>query len=317
MNKEMISIEVPLVSVCMSSYNNSKYLIHTLESIKSQSYSNIELIIIDDYSTDDSVAKIDEWLEKQAIKYVFVKHEFNKGVCAVANEMLKQSSGKYMSIIASDDMMMPDKLSVQVPILESSEDDVAFVFSDAYIMNERGEMQGESLLKKSKADIEDLLKKNVFENLLRRDFVPAPSILFKTQLLEEMGGFDGNLFYEDWDMLLRLARKYKFVYSDYISVKYRLIPTSIWHSRSTKFYESTAELLVKHFGYSAEGDAIINEHVNEQAELIYKTGGASASKWLKKRWQNQRSLTAGLLYVMASLGLPYKAFDLLRGTLRT
>ena len=126
----------PLVTIGAINYNNGLYVIETLESIKAQSYQNVELIIVDDCSTDNSVVLITEWLKNFDKPYKFIKHEKNKGVCNTCNDLLTNASGKYISTIGTDDIMMPDKIKVQVEILENSADEVCAVYSDAFLIKE-------------------------------------------------------------------------------------------------------------------------------------------------------------------------------------
>ncbi|WP_303813338.1 glycosyltransferase family A protein, partial [Apibacter mensalis] len=93
--------ELPLVSIVAINYNNSKHLVETLDSIDQQTYKNIELIIVDDCSTDDSVKKIDQWLLTYNKPFQFIKHIENKGICKTINDGYKVAKGKYISSIAT------------------------------------------------------------------------------------------------------------------------------------------------------------------------------------------------------------------------
>lgn len=319
---EMIDNNVkkePLVTIGVASYNNSLYVLETLDSVLNQDYKNTEIIIVDDCSIDNSVEIIEEWISKidNGKKIDFIKNKINKGISNVCNTMLKNANGKYYSFVGSDDIFMSNRIAKQVEFMENKPDDVAVVYSDVYKINEKGEVANETLFEGSCFDINSAIENGTEISLLKNCFVPTPSTLIRTSSAKDINGYDESLIYEDWDFWLRLCKKYKFIYLDFLATKYRILPTSAWHSRSSKFHESTLRLLSKHLGISAEADSIIQEHINQEAEILYKGGNADAPKWLKKRWENQRSLTAGLLYGMASLGLPYKAFNMLRGFLRT
>src|ERR1035438_3501558 len=103
--------DTPLVSVVTCSYNNSKYIIETLDSIKNQTYPNIEIVIVEDCSTDNSAELINEWLLTYKGLYKFIRHEVNMGGSIPANVGLASSSGKYYSAIDTDDMMLPEKIA--------------------------------------------------------------------------------------------------------------------------------------------------------------------------------------------------------------
>lgn len=108
----------PLVTIVIPSYNHSKYVINSIQSIIDQDYDNIELLVIDDGSTDNSVEVISNFIECNKISDRFYRFKFihreNKGLCATLNEGLKWSNGLYFSPFASDDIALPYKISYLV-----------------------------------------------------------------------------------------------------------------------------------------------------------------------------------------------------------
>src|SRR5580704_6317104 len=101
----------PLVSVIALNHNQGKFLEETLDSVRNQTYKNIELIICDDCSTDDSTRKINKWIEQNNYKAKLIFNEQNLGVVKSSNRAIKQANGYYACFIACDDIMLPDKLS--------------------------------------------------------------------------------------------------------------------------------------------------------------------------------------------------------------
>jgi len=99
------------------SYNHSRFILETLESVRAQTYKNTELIILDDCSSDDSVSIIERWLQENAIACTFIRHQKNQGICKSLNETLAVATGKYISMVASDDLWLPDKIARQVEIM--------------------------------------------------------------------------------------------------------------------------------------------------------------------------------------------------------
>ena len=104
----------PLVTIAIPSYNHGRYVQACIESIIEQDYENIELIIIDDGSTDDSVLRIGEMVARCRAR--FQRFEFlprsNKGLCATLNEALEWARGFYFAVSDSDDVLLPSKTSV-------------------------------------------------------------------------------------------------------------------------------------------------------------------------------------------------------------
>lgn len=263
-------MDYPLVSVCMSSYNNAHYVLSTLESISQQTYSNIELIIVDDCSTDNSVSTIEGWLEKNDIKCKFIKHEKNSGVCKVANSLIENSSGKYVSIIASDDLMLPEKISHQVAILESESNEVGLVYSDAYLIGSHDEPFFGRFIQWHRHFFE-IPQGNIFPVLMEGNFMPAMSALWRMECFDVCGKFDETLAYEDYDILLRISLKFKFVFSDFVSVKYRVHNTNLHKKlQGLAGAESNFTMFYKHIGIEdGKYDDIIKEKLMSSLLRMY------------------------------------------------
>jgi glycosyltransferase involved in cell wall biosynthesis len=212
--------ELPLVSVAVVNYNNSKYVIDTLNSVSKQTYSNIELIIADDWSVDNSVALIKKWLKDYKGKYKFFTHKSHRGAAA-RNTCLRNASGEYFSLMAAGDILLPEKTAKQLDILKQSGDNVAAVYSDVYLINESGSHLKERYLEKH-GKFSQIPSGNIYEQLFNGNFIPGLSMLIKRSVLDEVGPYDESLLYEDYDMWLRVAEKYDVVYSDAISGKFRV-----------------------------------------------------------------------------------------------
>ena len=235
---EHIKNRFPLVSVVASCYNQAQFVIESLNSIKAQTYSNLELIIWDDCSSDNSVNLIEHWIENNDLEVVFIKHTKNLGVCKSLNEAFSYVRGKYIQIIALDDVLLQDKIYRHVEVLEKSEDDVALVFSDAYLMDSDSNLFQNKFIAYSKPHYLSIESGFFFDDLIVQNFIPAMSVLYKVDVLRECGLWDEELLYEDYDMLLRLSQNYKFLYDIQITVKYR------FHGSN---YHSTLEQNKKYF----------------------------------------------------------------------
>ena len=108
-------MEYPLVSAVVLCYNQARFVLECLEGIKAQDYPNLELIINDDASTDDSVAVIEGWLAKNpGIRHQFFRNQSNRGICRTLNNALAHCHGKYFAGIAADDVWLPGKLRVSL-----------------------------------------------------------------------------------------------------------------------------------------------------------------------------------------------------------
>lgn len=225
-----------VMAVC---YNHARFLAECLDSIRAQTFQDFQLIITDDGSTDGSPALIREWLKTNGVSAHFIRHETNRGLCATLNEALAAVRGRYLAKISTDDVWLPDKLARQIPVMESLPDRVAVLYGDALLINETGRMLPRRFL--SECAISGAGPSgNVFRSLLRRNFVHGVTTLVRTECLKSVGGYDESLAYEDWDMWLRLARRYEFKFSPEVFAKYRIVMNSL--SRTTVAWGSPNQL---------------------------------------------------------------------------
>lgn len=186
-----------LISVVVPCYNHQKYIAECINSIIDQDYENIELIIVDDGSKDESVVRIMELndkCQKRFIKFIFISRE-NRGLCRTLNEALEMCSGEFISIIASDDAMLPGKISKQVNYLKYNESSIG-VFGGFILKNE----ESETRIVKAKR------KFGFKEIMLQKHYLPAPTQMLRLSKVNEVGGFDSKLIIEDWSMWLSLTK---------------------------------------------------------------------------------------------------------------
>jgi glycosyltransferase involved in cell wall biosynthesis len=236
----------PMVSVLVINYNNAAYIHACLNSIVEQTYDDYEVIIADDCSTDDSNSEIQKCLSQYPkLTFKYIRHETNAGnPSATCNTALSHARGKYISIISSDDAMHDRKLEIQVAELENTDDKVAALYSDAKLMNREGEQIFGSFIQYYRDGDFNLPQADMFNDLCKRNFIPAMSLLYKKKVFDAVGNFDEKLTFEDYDMLLRIADKYTIKFSDYVSVSYRFHPENL--SKSCSWMPSTMAVMLKH-----------------------------------------------------------------------
>lgn len=140
---------LPLVSAIVVNYNQSHFALETLESIRTQTYPNVELIVVDDCSTDDSVRVISKWLTKHRADATFIRHQKNMGVCRTLNDGIAQAHGEYISETAADDVWLHDKIAQQVSLLEQLPKKVGVVYTEAYLIDARSQLLPEMWIKKN------------------------------------------------------------------------------------------------------------------------------------------------------------------------
>jgi glycosyltransferase involved in cell wall biosynthesis len=189
----------PKVSVVIPTYNRADFLPQAVRSVLSQTFSDYELLILDDASTDRTQELRSGFLEDSRVRYV--KHPKNIGITANRNYGLAIARGEYIAMLDSDDVWLDgSKLKRQVDILDNHED-CALVGTYARIIDKNGAAKGEIATHRNDTSI----RRNF---LVTNQFVQS-SVLIRKQVLEELGGYDTDFpLWEDYDLWLRIGRKY-------------------------------------------------------------------------------------------------------------
>jgi glycosyltransferase involved in cell wall biosynthesis len=299
------------VSTIVLSYNQSRFVLETLESVKAQTYKATELIIVDDCSSDDSVATIERWLQENGIHCAFIRHQKNQGICRSLNDALAVANGKYISIVASDDVWLNDKIARQVEIMESWPDSVGVLYSDAFQMDERGhDIPG--LLTATYWRQPEMPQGHVLDTLLQGNFIPGLTTLIRRSCYDEVGMYDENLPWEDWDMWLRIARHYSFVFSHTPSAKYRIHEKSLSRSDPSRMIKDSFRICLKQFqlgDLNKDQRATLISKLFSLAAEIYNQNDSEASNILLNLWQATGNKKARWMYRFASLGLSFRTFQ--------
>ena len=216
------NLDLPLVSICIPSYNHEKYVAETIVSVILQDYQNIELIIIDDCSEDNSDVIINSFVDKckaRFLRFEYYKNTENKGISYNLNQAIKWSQGKYFYAIASDDILMPFKTSLLVSQIEKLDNTYAAIFGDALFINEKGSLYKLSNSPVSFIDYHLKAQRRIsnnsktieitYKNILLGNFLPAMSSLIKLKNMREVKGFTNGNRVEDLEMWLKLLQKYR------------------------------------------------------------------------------------------------------------
>ncbi len=207
-----------LVSVLMGSYNHEKYVAEAIESVLNQTFSDLELIIIDDYSTDNSRAVIEAYQAKDSRVRAFF-HEKNMGIANTANDALKEARGKFISFIGSDDVWFPYKLERQLALIKNHEEQV--LWSEGEIIDENSASTGKTFTQMHDATHK---KKNgnLFEQIIEDNYIFGQSLLINKNHLTDIL-FDPTLRYlNDYRFMAELAWKHEFRFIPEPLAKYRI-----------------------------------------------------------------------------------------------
>lgn len=201
---------LPRVSIIIPTYNRSKLLRVALESALAQTYPNIEVIVVDDGSTDDTAMVMTQY----AGRVTYLK-QANQDVAAARNTGIRAASGEYLTFLDDDDLIMPTKIERQVRVL-ASRPEVGLVHCRFYYADEDGNYLYKAGL---------LPEGEVLQELVCSNFVWVGAPLIRRQCLEQVGLFDEEIpaICADWDMWLRIAQAgYRFACVQELLGAYRI-----------------------------------------------------------------------------------------------
>lgn len=200
-NESVRENAAPPVSVVVPVYNHEGYIEECVRSVLDQEYPHLELIIINDGSTDRTDQKLRSMLEGSHAQFRYILKD-NEGLIKTLNRGLRLAQGHYFCELASDDLLLPGSISKRVAHLEEKPD-IDVVFADALLLNERGGSSGRLMesregFRSSRHAVQDMVegKATIF----------FPSGMFRTSFLQRLGGFDEQFRdYEDLAMKFQLA----------------------------------------------------------------------------------------------------------------
>jgi len=193
---------MPKVSVVTGFYNRAAVLERTVESILAQTFADFELIVFDDASRDDTAERLEELSGRyEDPRFTYVVHETNRGFVQGLRDAIAASTGEYVAIQGSGDASLPDRLKLQVALLDERPE-VGVVGGWYYNVQER---LGTRRLRTPRADgmgFSDFLRENVFSH---------GEVMIRRSVLDEVGGYRPEFtFAQDYDLWLRIAKVAKF-----------------------------------------------------------------------------------------------------------
>ncbi len=227
----------PLVSIIVVSYNQARYLPDALESAVGQTYPRIEIIIVDDGSTDHTSEVLACW-RKKISDVVVIENEFNLGYCKAFNKGWAQAKGDYIIDLSGDDVLMPERVEEGVRSLVQGHAQVHF--TDAYYIDANSKILGTHFPRNSTGVLTTKVPQgDIYRELLQRYFICTPTMMMSTKVLKVLNGYDESLHYEDFDFWVRSSRNFRYAFSDRVLVKKRVIANSL----SKKHYLPGSQML--------------------------------------------------------------------------
>ncbi len=218
-------IPSPRVSVLIPTYNRAQYIAGAIRSVLSQTFSDLEVIVVDDGSTD-ATADIVRGIADPRVRYLYQPH---RGVSAALNTAWRAARAPYLAEVGSDDVMLPDQLQVLAPLLDG-DPAAALAYARAQAMDVNGNPLPQILGAPEKFPGESL------KSILYGDCICGIACVYRRACIERAGGFDETMIgNEDWDLWIRMAALGRFIYRDQILARYRIHANSLTGSRSDTY----------------------------------------------------------------------------------
>ncbi|HEX8546735.1 MAG TPA: glycosyltransferase [Cytophagaceae bacterium] len=228
----------PKVSIICLCYNHSEYVEEAIMSILNQTYKNIEIIVVDDCSIDNSRDVISRLLLSFP-QINFIANQSNIGNCKSFNKAFAVSTGDYVIDHSADDVLVDQRVSLQVDLFENLDSTYGLVYSSAEYIDEHGKHLAFHFHNDSPSWKRPYIGE-VYEKVVANYFIPSPTVIFKREVLLKMGGYDETLAYEDFDVIARITKEYKVAYAGFFSTKIRKLRSSM---SSTQYSYKSLQLI--------------------------------------------------------------------------
>ena len=218
--REKKRYKMPKVSVIIPVYNAENFLSETIESVIAQTYTDWEIIAVDDGSTDRSGKILRKYEQLLPQKFHAIMQQ-NSGTSAARNTAIEASKGEYIAFLDHDDLWLPEKLGKQVELLDSNKK-FGMVYSDNYVIDSNGDLKKKSLLPCI------MFRGNVFNELFHRNFIALLTVIIRNEVLNKVGMFDPKYkIAEEYDLFLRIAEYYPVDFVEQPLAKYRVHAESV------------------------------------------------------------------------------------------
>jgi len=264
-----------LVSIIVITFNSAKFVLKTLESALSQSYKNLELIISDDCSTDETVKLCNEWLEKNRLRFIrseLITTTMNSGIAPNCNRGVRNATADWIKIIAGDDELLPNCIADNATFIENNKE-ARFVFSNMIKFNEENGKKKlyENYPLQSHKIFLNTYAKVQYQNLITNNLVcPAPASFIHRESLIQLGMFNERYpFIEDYPLWVKCTlHNYPLYYFDKATVLYRK-GESITQTRGYWLHRLFYQSVINHFKSDVAKDLKAQNHIFYFAKKVY------------------------------------------------
>ena len=258
------------VSVIIPFYNGSRYIGKCIEAIQGQSFGDFEHIVVDDGSIASEREFVADFIKK--LPNIILISQKNSGQAAAVNAGIKIAKGEYIAFCDQDDWWLPEKLKEQVKFL-GTHNDVAMVYGDAFLGDEKGRVLNETWMQSRKVDYVGGNYEECVAKLFNRNFIPAPvAVLIRKNVFDKIGLFDEKFSsaydYEYWFRMLEAGYKIGYIEK----------PLAVWRTypeqESHKIKKIKKMLMVIIFDFLKRKPEFILQHPVKSIFKLIRVSGA-------------------------------------------
>jgi glycosyltransferase involved in cell wall biosynthesis len=209
----------PIVSIIIPTYNRPVWLMSAVKSALNQTYSPVEIIVVDDGSSTDEARNLVS--KFTGVRYIYQR---NQGLGIARNTGLAVSSGDFIQFLDDDDWLSPESISKKIqPLL--ADPTLGATYSNLYLTDKGGDLKGVYYSNPTQPC------GNIYSTLIHRNFIPIHALMWRKTVLEKVGGFPSRSGMEDWECLIKVAEIAHFEYIDLPLGYYRIHRTSMSFQR--------------------------------------------------------------------------------------
>lgn len=273
----------PKVSIILPTYNRAQYIFEAIESVQQQTYTNWELFVVDDGSTDKTIAIFTEIISDNRI--ILVKTPYRLGITGTRNEGLRNVTGEFIAFIDSDDLWEKNKLEKQVDAF-CEYPEAGYCLTGGYNFKRKNDPTQFFYKQRTGQRYDDL-----FLSFFKSEVTAAtPSLVFRKECLEKAGFFREEIFFADLEYILKLARLYKGIILYESLVFRRIHESNISTEEWEKGYKEGIRIIKSHkhlLPSAISRNALFRLHMNTGEKYLGYKERIKAIRQFMKAWQSK------------------------------
>ena len=303
----------PLVSIASTCYNHAKFLDEYFDSVLSQTYKNIEIIIGDDNSTDGSQDILKKYYKKYPDKIKILLNKENLGITQNASNILRNCKGKYVALISTDDLMLPTKIEKQVSVLERKKD-VNICFHELEVFYEDG-----NCILFSKINKYTPQKGNIREIIKYGTFMGSCSVMVRRKNIPFYFFDDRIKIASDWKFLIDVVKDGEFYFINEVLGKYRRHNENVTYNKAVETLNDhivTCGILMSEYSsYLEEIEYRLSDIFLEKGIALLKNN-KDGFKEIKASLHFRKTLKNVLLYILLNGGISFEKLEKIKNVLK-